>query len=343
MPRKTITPPPMRIIDPTAVEKPWEPTSYTPVDAKEAETMEQMPDTQDEIVLHHTPPPTSPPPEFATGSFELFRGSGHLHDVPNPDDVPVGGAEHGRALGQLMPPGTETPDYVEHPTASIRDQGRSEECVAFTFARHINARLALLLLKDPDAIIWPSTTGIYGLARGDDAKDADGNFAIDGGCFPRLAALGMMLHGVVADARLPFDMATVNAALPWDVITAGYDAKVLKFHVIEPAYGRETEFIDELERTIASGYTVPFAQPIDRPFNDYTSGVLGAVSGPTRGSHYTLIRGYDKKRKVFLCDNSWSESWGKNGRYEMSYDRVLSRDCSNYVVLTTIPDARNIR
>jgi hypothetical protein len=331
------------------------PPPYTPTDPREAITEDELPDTQDEVEpetqegfpLHFTPPPST---MLSSGvGWMTYRGLGHKEDPPDERDFPVCGRRGTgetwdiRPVGGLLPASIATPDYLEIPTGKIRDQEGTSECVAFGFARHINARLARLSGRDPDACIWPSETGIYGLARRNDTKDDKGNFLLDDGCYPREGALGMVLHGIVREERLMFDSAKVNDALPWDVLTAGYDAKIMKFHRMLSAYGREAEFLDEMERLIASGFTVPFAQDVDRPFNDYTSGVLGVHKGEIRGSHYTVIRGYDRKRRVAFCDNSWGTGWGLYGRYEVSYDRLVTTSCRDFIVLTTLPEARSIR
>lgn len=302
---------------------------------------DETPITQDE--------PASLPP---AGDWQLFRGTGHIEDEPDDRDYPVAGARRTddptlwktRAVSQIMSPLVEPPPHVDLPTGKIRDQRGTSECVAFTFARHINARLAFLTFKEPDACVWPSEHGIYGGAREDEAKDEHGNFVIDGGCYPRDAATALMAHGVVREERLPFDEATVNNALPWDVLTAGYDARITRFHRCMSSTGQPDEFLNELERLLASGYTVPYAQDIDRGFNDYDgSGIIQVAKGETKGSHYTCLRGYDRAERKFFGDNSWGKSWGKSGRYEISYDRIISQSCRDFIILITIPGAQQIR
>jgi len=294
--------------------------------------------------------PALPVEESVKTSWSTYRGTGHILDKPDPRDYPVAGTRKAdgsweiRPVGGLLPPSSPTPDLVELKTASIWDQGMTSECVAFGFSRHINARIAFLYGTKPDETIIPAKHGIYGVARRNDPKDEQGNFILDGGCYPREAALGMLLHGIVSEKRLRWNESTVNAALPVDVLTAGYDAKIAKFHRVPAAQGREKEFLEELERILASGFTVPYAQDVDRAFNDYAGGApLGPHKGATNGGHYTVLTGYDRKRRVMFGDNSWGTSWGKTGRYEVSYDRLVTPSCSDFIVLTVIPDPRNIR
>ena len=278
------------------------------------------------------------------------NGKGFVPHVSDPKDYPVEGRHVGfnytvAPVGNLLPPGAEIPEHVQLKTAKIRDQKATSMCVAFSFARHINHTLARLANLPPDQVVYPSEPGIYGVTREDDEMDDKGNFMVDGGLIPRMAATKMMLHGVVSDQRLPFSQATVNKALPWDVIQAGFDAKVKKYHFVPAAQGRETAFLDELHRLIASGYTIPFAQVVDQAFEDYdaNSAPIRPVSGKDFGGHYTLLTGYDKKSRTFLADNSWSTSWGVLGKYEISEEKLVSEDCSDFMVLTVVPDARNVR
>lgn len=290
---------------------------------------------------------TLPP---AAEDFVLHRGTGHIPDEYDARDFPVAGRAKGgaweiRPVGNLTPPGVSIPDYCEIPTAKRRDQLLTSECVGFGFARHINARISWLTGKDPDSVVFPSTHAIYNVARRNDPKDSKGNFVSDFGCNPRSGALGLILKGVVDEKRWPFSEKNVNEALPWDVLSAGADAKVLKFHRMTSLEENEPNaFLDEMERLIFSGYTIPFAQKVDRALNDYSSGVLGPITGPTKGSHYTVIKGYDRKLKKVFVDGSWGISYGKDGVFEMSYDRLIQPGaCFDFIVLTTLPDIRNLR
>ena len=290
------------------------------------------------------------PPVAAESTSWPSRSLGHLRDVEDVRDFPVRGVRAGigtawekRPISGLRPDWIDSPRQVMLNTAPIRDQGGTSSCVGFAFARHINARLSYLTHRDPAVVAYPSEFGIYGVARRNDEKTKDGDYAVDSGCYPREAAKGMLLHGVCADGRWPFDPSKVNSALPWDVITAGYDAKVVAYHRVPSALDREEEFLQELEQLIFSGYTIPYAQNVDRAFNDYTGGVLTKHYGSTSGSHYTVLRGYDRDKRVMYGDNSWGTYWGDGGRYEISYDRLVSLDCFDFVVLTTVPVEGRIR
>lgn len=304
---------------------------------------------QEEPTSPETPAALSEPPA-GDGEWRLYRGTGHLTDPPDDRDFPISGvwSVDGsgwkiRPVGGLAPRGTTTPSVHNLPTAKIRDQSFTSMCVAFTYARHINARLARLSGRVPDACIMPSEKAIYGVAKRNEPMDQNGNWLEDAGCYMREAALGMMLHGVVKEERLMFDEAKVNEGLPADVLHAGWDAKIAKFHRVPPPEIRPSEdFHDELERLLFSGYTVPYAQAVDRAFNDYRGGApIGKISGATRGNHATLLTGYDRERRVYFGDNSWGTGWGQAGRYEITYDRVAQG--FDFTVLTVIPDPRNIR
>lgn len=298
------------------------------------------------------PEPETPLPSTKEEArFSLFRGTGHRDDSFDPRDYPVEGKLDEKAgtwkvrpVGGLKPPGSDIPASFKLPVAKARDQGGTSMCVGFGFAVHVNARLAWLTQTDPDSTVFPSPKGIYGVAKRNEPMDNSGNFLEDAGCFPREAAKGMMIHGLVSEARLPFVESAANEALPMDVLSAGFDARVLRFHRMT-FQGLAVPFIDEMERLIASGYTIPYAQRVDEAFNNYTSGVLGVPKGSIQGSHYTNLYGFDRSRRVAYGVNSWGRtSWGRDGHYEISYDRLLTPGfCSDFIVLITLPEIRSIR
>lgn len=286
----------------------------------------------------------SEPPETAPER----PGTGHIPDKPDERDYPVAGARNPdgtwkiRPLGNLIPVGAPTPLRVQHRTAKIRNQQQTSSCVAFGFARHLNATYARLRGKDPNDIVYPSEPWIYGIGREGEPTDPDtGDFILDGGTSPRVVALKMIEHGIVAEKRLPFDPAKINKALPWDGAQAAFGAKVTKIHrVLTENEAR----VDELERIIASGYTVPYAQIVDDAMWDYSGGVLQPHKAMTEDSHYTVITGYDRERRVFIQDNSWGTNWGNSGTFETSYDRVANPTfCFDFIIATVIPDAGALR
>lgn len=63
----------------------------------------------------------------------------------------------------------------------------------------------------------------------------------------------------------------------------------------------------------------------------FTPDADGVVTpkGDLAGGHCYLAIGYDDKRGMILCQNSWGNAWGKKGRFYMRYadmDRLIKND-----------------
>lgn len=87
--------------------------------------------------------------------------------------------------------------------------------------------------------------------------------------------------------------------------------------------------LGQMLHSINSGYPIAFG------FDMYSSfGSMNASQGwvcpmPTSadtflGGHCVTIRGYDLKKKLFLCQNSWGLWWGNHGLFWMPFDYVCS-------------------
>lgn len=67
----------------------------------------------------------------------------------------------------------------------------------------------------------------------------------------------------------------------------------------------------------------------------------------TNSGHIWAIVGYDLDKRLFICRNSWTASWGDNGHFYLSFDDVWLL-YSTYMVLDpsdawVLKDARNVR
>lgn len=60
------------------------------------------------------------------------------------------------------------------------------------------------------------------------------------------------------------------------------------------------------------------------------------IGGDVVGGHEVLVRGIDPRRQHVLCDNSWSTSWGRRGRFWLRFatlERLLAEDGDATIML----------
>lgn len=67
----------------------------------------------------------------------------------------------------------------------------------------------------------------------------------------------------------------------------------------------------------------------------------------TDSGHIWAIVGYDLDKRVFICRNSWTDKWGDNGHFYLSFDDV-GLLYSTYMLLDpsnagALKDVRNVR
>jgi hypothetical protein len=254
------------------------------------------------------------------------RGLGYIPDVPDLRDWQAELLPDLAGAAQV-PDSFEMTKFIDR----VRDQLATSTCVGQADARFVHMRALFCGIQIP----FPSALAIYTVARRDDPN------LLDVGCRPRDAATGMRMFGLVAEERWPFDPAKVAgdaARVPWDVLTAGYDAKLDGYYRIG---GSGEERCDFLRQALAAGYPIAYAQQVDDALNDYTGGVLGSFRGPSRGGHMTNLIGYSRKDGWFLGLNSWGTGWGEGGLYKISDERVGSDACSDFYACTVAP--RRIR
>jgi hypothetical protein len=85
---------------------------------------------------------------------------------------------------------------------------------------------------------------------------------------------------------------------------------------------------DHTLQTLMTGPVLVGTNWYEGMFYPNSSGVV-TISGNPAGGHEYLLVGVDPGKKLLTFQNSWSNLWGLNGRFLMSYDsfkRLLSED-----------------
>src|SRR5215210_2096940 len=251
------------------------------------------------------------------------HGTGHLFDLPDPRDwsaTASGGPLFGAAARY-----PDSWDLARHGVA-ITDQGPESSCVSHSLAGAVDLYAMLQQLRIPPV----SRRAIYALARHRHTPKQAPKLR-DEGCYPRLAAEALREVGLVAYDRLKDDF-PIDERAPWDVITAGADAKVQGYYKITE---RRMDRCHAICRALSKDWPVPYGQIVDDTYFAYAGGVYPGLRGPGRGGHAQTLVSYRTRdgRLEFRTKNSWSTRWGDHGMAWIDQDFIASEYVSDVYML----------
>jgi C1A family cysteine protease len=149
----------------------------------------------------------------------------------------------------------------------------------------------------------------------------------DAGCQIRDAIKGVAKFGVCMERTWPFNpLAILQRPSPQAFLEA-------KRHKVL-SYWRVARDIAQMEGCLAHGWPFVFGISIYDSFESSTVTKTGIVPmpGPTetlQGGHAVLAVGYDKKKQMLLCRNSWGTHWGLKGHFWLPYAFAMNPDLSD--------------
>jgi C1A family cysteine protease len=97
-----------------------------------------------------------------------------------------------------------------------------------------------------------------------------------------------------------------------------------------------------MQACLASGYPFVLGFSVYQSFESQEVAQTGIVSMPQKGEqllggHAVLCVGYRNDVKRFIVRNSWSDSWGIKGYFEMPYEYLLDKQISgDFWVVKTV-------
>lgn len=214
------------------------------------------------------------------------------------------------------------------------DQGGSSGCVGFAIAAAIMIRLRMLNLYVAAVSEW----AIYAWARmmGKTSKDDP---ILDDGCMPRSAMEALRLHGVPLESDWPFDEATVNTELPWDVQQKASAARITKWARLD---SDGIGLIHDIMHALVQGFPVVFGTFVDTAFMNVASADSLQSAAVVRtmnlrdsrgGGHMMCIVGYRTNSDgqiEFLVLNSWGLTFGYRGLVWIHQDVMLDPESGDF-------------
>lgn len=153
----------------------------------------------------------------------------------------------------------------------------------------------------------------------------------DEGTYISLAAEALKRFGVCTEAEWPFNESKLYVPPTWMAMRTAYVHKISTWCKI---YSQGQDRVEDVILSLAVGNPVVYGTIVDDRWMGYSGKQpLGPVSGTTRGSHATLLVGWDPGKGVFLGENSWGPFWGQDGFYEVLPEVIASDDSKDFVIL----------
>ena len=207
----------------------------------------------------------------------------------------------------------------------IYDQERLGSCVGNGVARVMEFEEG----KQSEGLVTPSRLFIYGNAR-----KIEGTYSSDSGAQIRDGIKGVAEWGAPPETLWPYsdaDPGPFNEPIPQSVYTAGEKKLAVQYSKITVGVPGAP-----MRTAIYNGTPIVFGFSVPSYFEDGswdpTTQVLPLPDGQASfiGGHCTVVTAFDWSRTkypmpVFICDNSWAESWGMSGRFAMDYRWFLPK------------------
>lgn len=264
----------------------------------------------------------------------LARGLGHRPDLLDHVEEDLRD-RHVSTLPGLTASIASARDW-RHLSPFVYDQVLSEACVAFAGRDAIfcaGQHAAELGVAPP--IPLPSVAFPWAAARLTD-QEIDGvprqeRILENVGVRPRSMMIAYETYGIVSEVAMPFDLANLNAGIPFDIDIAAADALLTGRYRISDS---DESWLIAL--ALDKGHFPTVAFDWYDSFAEHTgSAPLDEPHGRMRGRHMVLCIGY---RKGFtLIKNSHSAFWGDGGFAWVSNRFIDSPYCRDGNVITAAP------
>lgn len=162
----------------------------------------------------------------------------------------------------------------------------------------------------------------------------------DEGTIISLAAEAMRTFGVAREERdpgnagdrafWPFDLNKVFVSPSWLSMREASLHKISSWYRITSTGNNR---VDDVIAALAAGNPVVFGTTVGDNWMQYGGGVIGPVNGIVRGSHATVLEGWDPVEGIFWDENSWGTSWGIDGFAKLSPDVISDIGSEDFIVI----------
>jgi hypothetical protein len=228
-----------------------------------------------------------------------------------------------------------------YPYPPIFDQSLLDNCSS---AAVIGGYQCTQRKQKPGGTSYPIPSALYNYYY---ARTLTGNTTMNSGTSVE-ASLDAMLLGVAEETYWPYHPDKVHT-------TPDVEAQInaLSHSIVQ--YDRLLPTLDNLKRTLASGYSFLFTfaitKSMDQWFRDrnlqvksnFLLPIVPFAQSDLVGAHTVLVVGYDDKYLSvggFVCRNSWGSQWGQEGHFWFPYSSTIYPDLStSFFIIQKICDS----
>jgi len=195
----------------------------------------------------------------------------------------------------------------------IWDQDQLGSCTAFATC----AALMYDAIKQGEKPFTPSWLFEYYNTRA-----LEGTIKDDVGASIRDAIKAINIDGVCHDSLWPYNENAFAVRPPCLCYVDGKKHEAVKYQAVN-----QTE--RDMLACLASGFPIVLGFSVYESFESDQVAKTGIVPmpGPNErvlGGHAVLVVGYSKDLKQFIVRNSWGESWGQKGYFQIPFDYFLN-------------------
>lgn len=254
-------------------------------------------------------------PAIASRSIKRY---GWIPDLPDHRDLTYAVPMHVVAAG---PPSVD----LRKQCPAVYDQGDLGSCTANAIA----GALEFDMLKQRESAFVPSRLFIYYNERA-----IEGTIPHDAGAMIRDGIKSVANQGVCPEGDngdpppdWPYDISKFADTPPAACYEKAKAMKAISYHSV-------TQNLADMKGCLAEGYPFVFGITVYESFESQAVARTGDVPMPRSGEkvlggHAVLAVGYDDDDRLFICRNSWGDSWGDAGYFFMPYAYLLDDNLSD--------------
>lgn len=200
----------------------------------------------------------------------------------------------------------------------VYDQGQLGSCTANAIA----GALEFDMMKQGMTAYTPSRLFIYYNER-----VMEGTVNSDSGAQIRDGIKSVGTQGDCPETEWPYDISQFAVKPPQSCYDDALQHKALNYKSV-------TQNLADMKGCLAEGYPFVYGFVVYESFESATVAKTGDVPMPSSseqviGGHAVVAVGYDDDDSLFICRNSWADTWGDAGYFYMPYAYLLDDNLSD--------------